>query len=300
MKSLEVLELLESLASDQWGIITTAQAEREGVSRLQISRLSERGVLVRVRRGIYLLPSAEYGPLTDIRSAWVSLGADRFPVERLGSADDVYVSHESAALIHKIGDLIPGKLFFSTPFRKQTGQKDIHVYNHRDIESNDMTLVGGLPVTSVERTVSDLASNKIEFNYLATLVTDALRKEGVRMKDIAGRLDKSALSYGFQSGRQLLHACQEEAESDEDGQERYERVVSNVVADLDFGSIASDLDISALSNYLWSSQSGWSKAFEGTNLIRLFREQMDIPGLREQMANFSQFSTVRRSKNTDR
>lgn len=228
MKSLDVLELLESLASDQWGIITTAQAVREGVSRLQISRLSEQDVLTRARRGVYLLPSAQYGPLTDIRTAWVSLGSDRFPFERLDAAEDVFVSHESAAHIHQIGDLIPDKIFFSTAARKQTAQKDIHVYNHREVGAGDIDNIDGLPVASVERTVADLATTKIEFNYLATLVTDALRKEGVRLKNLANSLEQSAHSYGFQSGRQLVHACQDEAESDEDNDERYDRVAHQI------------------------------------------------------------------------
>lgn len=232
MKAIKVLELLESLASDQWGIITTAQAHREGITRLQISRLTDGGVLTRARRGVYLLPSAQYGPLTDIRTAWVSLGPDRFPFERINSADNVYVSHESAALIHQIGDLIPDRLSFSTASRKQTGQRDIHIYNYRGVEPGDIDNADGLPVTSVERTVAALASTKIEFSYLATLVTDALCKEGVRLNNLAARLDESAPAYGFQSGRQLLEACQDEAESDDDRQERYERVANDFISNI--------------------------------------------------------------------
>lgn len=37
MKSLEALQQLEFLAAGQWGIITTAQAQREGISRLQLN-----------------------------------------------------------------------------------------------------------------------------------------------------------------------------------------------------------------------------------------------------------------------
>lgn len=60
MKSLEALQQLEFLAAGQWGIITTAQAQREGISRLQLNRLAERGTLSRARRGVFsfLLPSS--------------------------------------------------------------------------------------------------------------------------------------------------------------------------------------------------------------------------------------------------
>ncbi|OKX79774.1 type IV toxin-antitoxin system AbiEi family antitoxin domain-containing protein [Corynebacterium glutamicum] len=226
MKQVEVLEALESAASDQWGIITTSQAQREGITRLQLGRLADKGVLTRVRRGMYLLPSSQYGPLTDIRVAWVSLDVGQFPDERWAEEDKIVVSHESAALIHQLGDLIPKKLTFSSTSRKQTSQDDIYIYNNRDISSQDVSNVGGLPVTSVILTVTDLAKKKIEFSYLASIVVDALRKENVRLKDIAESLNEVSLSYGFSSGLQLVQACQEEAEADEDREEKAERYLS--------------------------------------------------------------------------
>ena len=229
MKGLDALDHLESLASDQWGIITTAQAEREGVSRLQLSRLAERGTLERVRRGVYLLPSAGYGPLTDIRVAWVSLEPGLFPLERLTADEAIYVSHESAALIHGIGDLIPTRQTFSATGRKQTSQKDIRIHNHRSVSPGDTTDVEGLAVSSIGRTIADLAETRIEFNYLATAVTDALRKEGVRIRDLAKRLDPSAPVYGFQTGADLLQACQVESPSDEDRKEEFHRFLSGVL-----------------------------------------------------------------------
>ncbi|AIK84112.1 hypothetical protein CGLAR1_02290 [Corynebacterium glutamicum] len=226
MKQIEVLETLESAASEQWGIITTSQAQREGITRLQLGRLADKGVLTRVRRGMYLLPSSQFGPLTDIRVAWVSLDVGQFPDERWEEEDKIVVSHESAALIHQLGDLIPKKLTFSSTSRKQTLQDDIHIYNNRDISSQDVSNVGGLPVTSVILTVTDLAKKKIEFSYLASIVVDALRKENVRLKDIAESLNEVSLSYGFSSGLQLVQACQEEAEADEDREEKAERYLS--------------------------------------------------------------------------
>ncbi|MBK4149806.1 hypothetical protein GWO62_04160 [Corynebacterium macginleyi] len=235
MKSLEALQHLETLAADQWGIITTAQAQREGISRLQINRLAERGILVRARRGVFFLPSAQFGPMTDTREAWISLEPKLFAVERIGSAGKIFVSHESAALIHNIGELIPEKQTFSSMSRKQTSQDDIHIYNNRRVEPGEIENFNGLPVASVERTVADLASENIEFNYLATLVTDALRKEGVRINALSDRLDESASKYRFRSGQELLEACLAEAKSDEDDNENISRFLSVLSADLAVG-----------------------------------------------------------------
>lgn len=232
MKSLEALQQLEFLAADQWGIITTAQAQREGISRLQVNRLAERGTLSRARRGVFFLPSAQFGPMTDTREAWICLEPKLFAIERLESAEKLFVSHESAALIHNIGELIPEKQTFSSTSRKQTSQDDIHIYNNRQVEPGDIDYFDGLPVASVERTVADLASEKIEFNYLVTLVMDALRKEGVRISALSDRLDQSASKYGFHSGQELLEACLAEAKSDEDDDENIGRFFSGLSADL--------------------------------------------------------------------
>lgn len=219
VKSINVLATLEAAASDQWGIITTAQAESEGITRLPLGRLADKGIATRVRRGIYFLPSAQYGPYTDIHLAWISLGSGQFPDERRESADKTVVSHASAAFIHSIGDLIPRLNEFSTKGRKQTTQDDIRIYNNRELAPSEIQDIRGLPVTSFERTVSDLAEQKIEFDYLATLVADSLQKEGVRFKVLAEMLNGVAPTYGFASGKHLVHACRVVAESDEDWHE---------------------------------------------------------------------------------
>lgn len=87
----------------------------------------------------------------------------------------------------------------------------------------------------MERTVYDLALKRIELNYLATIVVEALRKEGVRYKNLAHRLDPVAPAYDFSSGRALLRACQDEAASVEDHQEHLDRL-----ADLPVGALGTD------------------------------------------------------------
>lgn len=232
MKQIEVLEILETISSSQWGIITTSQAQREGVSRLQLSRLAEKGVLQRPRRGVYLLPSAQYSSSLDLRIAWVVLGGGEFPNERFGAKDTVVTSHESAALLHEIGDLIPACLTFSASKRIQTRHDDIHVYNNRKFAVEDVAEVNGLPTTSVARTVEDLAENRIEFNYLATIVVEALRKEGVKINDLVQRLDGAASAYGFDDGQELVQACLAEAASATDVEEAHTRAHMVIGAEL--------------------------------------------------------------------
>ena len=231
MKRADVLATLEMVASDQWGIVTTGQAGREGIERLQLSRLVERGDLDRARHGVYLLPSHQGGPHDEIRAAWLSLEPKKFIDERWEDEQSVVVSHESAALVHGIGRLVPPKLTFSTEGTKQTRQQGVRIRTRRDLPEGDIVSVDGLPVTSVARTVGDLAEAKIERGYLADLVADALRKEGVRIDDLASKLAPSARYYETKSGKQLVAELSAEASSVEDSAEwrnRYEIVAKSL------------------------------------------------------------------------
>lgn len=209
MKSVEVLELLTLSATDQWGIITTAQAAREGISRLQLRRLTEKGRITRIRQGVYTLPSAQHGPAFDIQAAWVSLDPKLYPEERWDQPGTIAVSHESAAAIHQIGNLVTSANTFSSSARKQTAHKDIKIYHPRKLPAEDVVDIDGLPVTSVERTVEDLAGQRIEFGHLADVVNDALQQDGVSFRSLAERLDMAAHFYGHATGQKLLEACEE-------------------------------------------------------------------------------------------
>ena len=73
---------VSQLAGGQWGLITTAQAEREGVTRLQLARLASAGILERVDRGVYATTSSPTEHRT-LRAAWLTLDPSRTAEERL-------------------------------------------------------------------------------------------------------------------------------------------------------------------------------------------------------------------------
>lgn len=224
----DALSTLEMIASDQWGIVTTAQAAREGITRLQLSRLTQRGDLQRARQGVYLLPSHQGGPQDGIRAAWLSLEPKSFIDERWDERAPLVVSHESAARIHGIGRLIPAQYTFSTPGTKQTRQEGVRICTGREISDARIVSIDGLPVTDVTRTVVDLAEAKIERGYLADIVSDALRKEGVRIDDLATQLNPFSRFYGATSGRNLVAELCAEASSVEDIIERRNRYVHSI------------------------------------------------------------------------
>lgn len=205
MRAVDALESLELLGSTQWGLVTATQAQEAGVTKVRLSRLTDQGTLRRVRHGVYALPSADTGPLQDLRAAWLTTGS--WPV---GHQPLVVVSGESAAAVHQLGDLLPSVHEFSTQRRRQTTQPDVR-YRKRHLAQDEVTRVDGLPVTTVARTVADLAADGTDFDHLASVVRDALRAPDTSFDDLLKVLGPSAGRFGFRRGGDLLVALLKES-----------------------------------------------------------------------------------------
>lgn len=205
MDEVTVLEELEMFGSSQWGLVTSGQARDLGVDRLWLSRMSARGRLQRVRHGVYALPSARFGPWQDLQAAWLATDASSPAESRIEVEDPVVVSHESAAGVHGLGELIAVRHEFSSPARRQTTQKDL-LFHRCEVPARDITWVEGLPVTSVARTVGDLAAQAIDVDHLATVVRDAVEDHHVPTGELAERLFPHIGDYGAASGRELVHS----------------------------------------------------------------------------------------------
>ncbi len=198
-KAVDDLETLELLGSTQWGLVTSSQAQAAGVARMRLSRLVSRGTLRRVRHGVYALPSAGGGPRQDVQAAW--LATDSKPA---GAHPQVVVSGQSAAAVHGLGDVIPSVHEFSTPVRRQSTLKDVR-YRVRDLPAADLTLVDGLPVTTVTRCVADLASGGTDQEHLAAVVRDA-HTAGTPAYALADALEPAAAVAGHPDGQTYVRA----------------------------------------------------------------------------------------------
>ncbi|MDO4061209.1 type IV toxin-antitoxin system AbiEi family antitoxin domain-containing protein, partial [Clavibacter michiganensis] len=126
MKSLDALPLLAELTAGQWGMVTTAQAEAVGVSRLQLSRLAQRGLLERMAHGVYRDAGSAPGEWDPIRAAWISTDSRRTAEERITSGDPrAVVGGSTAAHLHGYGDLQPEPYDFITSKRRQSQRSDV-------------------------------------------------------------------------------------------------------------------------------------------------------------------------------
>ncbi|TFD46364.1 transcriptional regulator [Cryobacterium frigoriphilum] len=188
MKARDALRELAEMAASQWGMVTSAQAATRGVTRLDLSRLTEAGDLVRLAHGVYKDAGAPSGAHLDVRAAWLSSDPARLAGDRLGDGHrGVVVSGQTAAWLHDIGDLLSNRTELTAPVRRQTQRADLH-YRRRDLPEEDVTIRDGLPVTTPERTIADLVEDRTDLSLVADALRDASRKSDMDLGLLADRL----------------------------------------------------------------------------------------------------------------
>lgn len=187
MKAVVALDVLARLSADQWGMVTSAQASQVGVTRLDLSRLCRSGHLIRLGHGVYKDAGAGDDDLEELRAVWLSTQPAVLAADRLASPD-VVVAASSAAWVHQLGDLEPRPYVFGSAQRRQT-QRDELRYVRREYGSADITIVRGLPVTTVERTIADLLRDRVDRSLVADVLSDAVMAGGVdrtRLAELVG------------------------------------------------------------------------------------------------------------------
>lgn len=180
MKGSEAMEIIGDLASQQWGLVTSAQAKVNGVDLPSLRRLAERGALVRVRHGVYANIAATLSAELEVKAQWLALRPELMAADRVSDpalAAESVVSHTTAAEMWGIGDLWPDGIHFTVSDRRRSRQTDVR-FHRADLGDKDWTIHPeiGLPMTTVARTIADLAQDGHETDHLLALVADAGRK----------------------------------------------------------------------------------------------------------------------------
>ncbi len=133
-----------TIARGHHGLITDAQARACGVTRSGITRRLRRGTWTRLHRGVYVVGAAPDTHPQRLLARLVSLG------------DDAVASHRAAANLHTI----PG-FAESVEWSRPRGRSQRRPYGigHGSVwlPRSHVTVRGGIPVTTVARTLFDLA-----------------------------------------------------------------------------------------------------------------------------------------------
>lgn len=160
-----IVETIESIAKANGGVVSTANAEKQGVSRAVLSQMAANGGLDRVAKGFYVLP-------TEL--------PDELLILSLCSPNIVF-SHETALFLNGITERTPAIHSFTLPRDKRLSSafsKECTIHyaerNSWNIGKTEIkTPMGNLvPCFDAERTICDLIKYKKKFDpetYIASL-----------------------------------------------------------------------------------------------------------------------------------
>jgi predicted transcriptional regulator of viral defense system len=140
-----IWDRLVELAAEQHGYVTTRDARDIGVDPVQLRLLAARGRLERAGRGVYRVPVLPRGEHDELAAAvsWT-----------LGRG---VISHESALGLHSLSDVNPSRIHLTVPRENhpRAAGGELYRLHRRDLQATDITLVDGIPVTTVVRTIRD-------------------------------------------------------------------------------------------------------------------------------------------------
>lgn len=225
----EALVRVGEVAGGQWGLVTTAQAAAVGVPRLVLARAVAAGHLVRLTQGVYRQAGVPAEELEELRAGW--LAADPGRTAEVRVAEDptaVVVAGATAAWLHRVGDLPPQPYRFTTRTRRQTQRAGLR-FRTQALDPAQVSLVAGLPTTTVERTLADLVAESVELSLVADALADAARTGSVDRAALAELLGPLAARHGHARG---------------DGQALLEQLLE--IAGLDAASVAEQVAASGL------------------------------------------------------
>ena len=175
---------LHERAFAQAGYFTAAQALRIGYSYQAQKYHADHGNWLRVDRGLYRLPG------------WPSTADDTYARWTQWSGGRAVVSHETALAVHGLSDANPARVHLTVPpgFRAA----DDAVVTHVDVlGGDDVDDRGAWRVTSVERTLADVAGGDASPELVNAAVADALEQRLTTRRSLLRRAadlpDRAAL-----------------------------------------------------------------------------------------------------------
>jgi predicted transcriptional regulator of viral defense system len=179
------MDELYALAEEHDGLLTSKEARARGIRDSVLVRLTQRGRLERMSRGVYRIAHYPTDRLAQYREAVLWAQASHHGPER------VALSHETALVLYGISDVNPSRVHLTVPksarLRREHPQW-IMIYR-ADLTEQEISQHEGMPVTTVGRSIMDVLATTHRTDIVRQAITDALR-EGLLNSTQAGDLRK--------------------------------------------------------------------------------------------------------------
>jgi predicted transcriptional regulator of viral defense system len=161
MMGSNTFDKLYEIAEGQAGYFTSRQAGEAGVDRSVLSRQVQAGRLRRVRHGIYRLIHFPAAPDEDLMVAWLETGPASV------------ISYDSALVLYHLSDALPAEIHITVPRTASRRRPGIRLHTNR-LAPEEITRRNGVAVTTVPRTIADVAASGLSEEFVIQAVREAL------------------------------------------------------------------------------------------------------------------------------
>lgn len=168
---------LYEIAESQAGYFSASQARQAGFSWERLSNNAKSGRFLRIARGVYRLVHFPGSPYEDLFIAWLMTGAKST------------VSHESALAVYELSDILPGEIHLIVPPKASRRCKGIHLHTNQ-LSPDEITTRAGLPITTVARTIADVANRGMAKEQVLQAIREALQRGLVSKQELSVQAER--------------------------------------------------------------------------------------------------------------
>jgi very-short-patch-repair endonuclease len=179
------------LAARQNGVVSLAQMISIGFSGSAVWKAVQAGRLHRIHHGVYAVGRPELA----LRG--------RFMAAVLACGEGAVLSHGAAAALHGIRKWHGGRIDVSVPRESPISRPGIRTHRHPGLRPADVTVVDGIPVTSVSRTLLGLATFQRE-PQIERVCNQAATMRCLDMREMSDLLKRSRGRRGVRRLRNVL------------------------------------------------------------------------------------------------
>lgn len=190
--SQSAFEALYPVAEQQAGYFTAAQARAAGYSQRQLTYYVKARRFDRMRRGIYRLTLHPASANEDLFLAWLQVGPQ------------AVISHESALALYELSDALPAAVHLTVTPQTSRRHPGLRLHTNR-LRADEITRFEGLPVTTVPRTILDVAASGLAEELVIQAVHQAIQRGLV----LADTLRAAAERRGGRARRLIRRALRE-------------------------------------------------------------------------------------------
>ena len=174
-------DILGPIAEQQFGVFSLEQARRTGINESTLDKRIARGALTRVQPAVFAFPGS---PRTWQRDATALV----LSVPGLAAA-----SHKTAAFIWGMSSIEPDRPEIVTVRHRRIQRRHPQIHESKDLQSDDVVAVNGIPTTTAVRTVVDVGASASQ-NYVEHCLDTGLRLELFTLTEVRSFIKRVARS----------------------------------------------------------------------------------------------------------